>query len=166
VPFTTLPKFMLAGLMVSWPATVVPVPDKDIVREGLEAFEVIEMLPVTVVPDGGVNVTLNVLLCPGFRVSGTAIPLRLKPDPGPVTCEIVTLEPPELVNVSFWVELLPTTTFPKLMLVGLGDREPAVSPVPVSEIFSIEFDAVLVSAILPVTAPAACGEKVMLNEVL
>jgi hypothetical protein len=166
VPFTILPKFMLAGLMVSWPATVVPVPDKDIVRDGLDAFEVIEILPLAVEADGGVNVTLNVLLWPAFKLSGTAIPLKVKPDPVAVTCEIVMPEPPELVNVSFCVELLPTTTFPKVMLAGLGDREPAVTPVPVSEIFSVEFDAVLVNAILPVTAPAACGEKVMLNEVL
>ena len=99
-------------------------------------------------------------------MSGTVIPLRLKPGPDTVTWEIVTLDPPELVNISFWVELLPTTTVPKFMLDGFGEREPGAMPVPVSEMLRVGFEALLVTARLPLTAPAVLGENVMLAEVL
>jgi hypothetical protein len=44
----------------------------------------------------------------------------LKPVPLTEAAEMVRLEPPELVKVSVRVLELPTTTFPKLKLVGLG----------------------------------------------
>jgi hypothetical protein len=61
---TTFPKLMVGEVTVSCPDTVVPVPvpDKDIVRDALDAFKVIKMLPLTVAADAGVNVTLEVLL--------------------------------------------------------------------------------------------------------
>jgi len=43
----------------------------------------------------------------------------VKPAPGGVTLEIVTLEFPLLVNVTCDEPVLPTLTLPKLKLVGL-----------------------------------------------
>jgi hypothetical protein len=52
------------------------------------------------------------------------------------------------------------------MLVGLAASVAAVTPVPDNPTFSDGFDAVLVIATLPVTAPAALGLKVAVNVVL
>ena len=78
----------------------IPVPDNAIVRVGLEAFEVMVTVPLAAPAAVGVNVTLNVVLCPAFNVTGTETPFRLKPVPVIPTCEIVTLVPPVLVTVS------------------------------------------------------------------
>jgi hypothetical protein len=52
------------------------------------------------------------------------------------------------------------------MLAGLAANVAAAIPVPDNPTFSDGFDAVLVIATLPVTAPAALGLKVTLNVVL
>ncbi len=52
------------------------------------------------------------------------------------------------------------------MLVGFAANVPAVTPVPVSAMFKEGLDAVLVIAILPVTAPAALGANVAVKLVL
>ena len=62
VPTTTLPRPRVVGVTVSCPGAAVPVPDSGIVRLELEAFEVIVTLPLTLSPDAGVNVTVNVVL--------------------------------------------------------------------------------------------------------
>jgi hypothetical protein len=51
------------------------------VRVGLEAFEVIVTLPLTVPADAGVNLTLKVALCPAVSVTGVVMPLKLNPVP-------------------------------------------------------------------------------------
>jgi hypothetical protein len=57
------------------------VPLRDIVIFGIEASEIMEMPPLAVLPDTGVNVTLRVKLCPAVNVSGKATPLKVKPVP-------------------------------------------------------------------------------------
>ena len=99
IPTVTLPKLRLVGFDPSVPAAT-PVPDMGMVSVGLEAFEVIVMLPLTLAADAGVNVTVKVALWPAVSVTGAAIPLRLYPVPLIPTREIVTLEPPVLVTVS------------------------------------------------------------------
>ena len=64
--------------------------------------------------------TVNPELCPGVSVKGVARPLIVKPVPVAAAAEMVRLEPPELVRVSFRVFVLPTATFPKVKLVGFG----------------------------------------------
>lgn len=100
VPTTTLPRPSVLGVTLSCPAPAVPVPDRGIVRVGLDAVEVMVTLPLTVAADCGANVTAKVALCPAVRVTGALIPLKLNPVPLAPTCEIVTLEPPVLVTVS------------------------------------------------------------------
>jgi hypothetical protein len=51
------------------------------VSDGLEAFEVIVIVPLALPADAGVNVTLKVALCPDVRVTGAVMPLRLNPVP-------------------------------------------------------------------------------------
>ena len=98
-PTVMLPKLRLVGFDPSAPG-VTPVADSGIVREGLDAFEVIVTLPVTLPAVAGVNPTVKAALCPGVSVSGAVIPLKLNPVPLTPTCEIVTLVPPVLVTVS------------------------------------------------------------------
>jgi hypothetical protein len=79
---------------------------------------------------------------------------------------MVTLDPPELVKVSVadWVWLI--CTLPKLMLEGPAVSDPAFTPVPERAIPKEEFEALLVIATPPVTAPLACGANAMLKLVL
>lgn len=60
-------------------------------------------------------------------------------------------------------ELVPTTTLPKLRLVGDTARVPAAVPVPESAIVSGEFDEFDTTDKLPLAAPALVGVKVAVN---
>lgn len=80
LPTVTLPKPRLLGFGPSVPA-VTPDPDNAIVSVGLEAFEVIVMLPLALAAEAGVNVTVKVALCPAVNVTGAVIPLKLNPVP-------------------------------------------------------------------------------------
>ena len=85
---------------------------------------VIETLPLAREAEVGVNVAVRVVLCPAVSVIGVERPVREKPVPVAAAAEIVTLAVPEFVNVIACVPLLPTSTFPKLKLVGLAERDP------------------------------------------
>jgi hypothetical protein len=61
LPTVTLPKLRLVGFAPSAPDAT-PEPDNGMLREGLEAFEVIVTLPLTLPADAGVNVTVKVAL--------------------------------------------------------------------------------------------------------
>jgi len=80
LPTVTLPKLRLVGFDPSVPWAT-PVPDKGIVRVGLDAVEVMVTLPLAIAADVGANLTLKVVLWPAVRVSGVVIPLRLNPVP-------------------------------------------------------------------------------------
>jgi hypothetical protein len=113
-----------------------------------------------------VNVTVKVRLCPAFKVVGTFRPLVANPAPVMVAVPMCRTDPPEFVSRSVWDCVLPTCTLPNPILVGLAAKVPAVTPVPDSPTLSDGFDAVLVIATLPATAPAALGLKVAVNVVL
>jgi hypothetical protein len=81
VPTTTLPMASVAGDAVRVPAAAVPVPDNGIARDGFVAFEVTVTVPLKLVAEVGVNITLNVVLDPDVNVTGVVIPLRLNPFP-------------------------------------------------------------------------------------
>jgi hypothetical protein len=51
----------------------------------------------------------------------------------------------------------PTCTEPKLLLVGLAAKVPAVVAVPVSPTLRVGFDPLSVKARFPVTVPVVCG---------
>ncbi len=106
-PTVTLPKFKVVALEVSWPAEM-PVPDKAIVRGEFEAFENTEIPPLETLLAFGLKSTVNVTLCPLLRLIGKFKPLTPNPAPVAVACEIVTVELPELVKVSYCAFVLPT----------------------------------------------------------
>ena len=80
LPTVTLPKLRLVGFDPSVPG-VTPLPDKEMVRVGFDALEVMVMLPLALPADDGANETLKVALCPAFRVTGVVMPLKLNPLP-------------------------------------------------------------------------------------
>ena len=80
LPTVTLPKLRLVGFDPSAPGAT-PVPDNGMVKVGLDAFEVMVTLPLTLPADAGVNVTVKVALCPAVSVTGVVIPLKLNPVP-------------------------------------------------------------------------------------
>jgi len=80
LPTVTLPKLRLVGFELSVPGAT-PAPDNGMVRAGLEAFEVIVTLPLTLPADAGVNVTVKLALWPAVSVIGAVIPVRLYPVP-------------------------------------------------------------------------------------
>ena len=61
VPTVTLPKSADAGVTASWPC-VAPVPARAIFSVAFEASELMEMLPLALPADNGVNATLKVTL--------------------------------------------------------------------------------------------------------
>ena len=85
------------------------------------------------------------------------IPLRLNPVPLIATCEIVTLVPPMLVNVSEIDRWLPTVTLPKASVDGLLPSCPVAIPAPDSEIVAVGSDASLVIVTVAVKDPAPFG---------
>ena len=99
LPTVTLPKLRLLGFGPSAPEEI-PVPDNGMVTFGLDAFEVIVMLPLTVPVEVGANLTVKVAFWPAVSVTGAVTPLRVNPDPLIAICEMVMLEPPVLVTVS------------------------------------------------------------------
>lgn len=115
-----------------------------------------EMLPVELPAAVGANFAVSDVFCPALIVTGTAMPLMLKPGPEALAAEIVTLAVPVLVKVTGTEPLLPTRRLPKLMLVGFAASAPWV-PVPVSA--TVGSDALLVIEMLPVSIPVVVGSK-------
>ena len=100
VPTVTLPKFKVLALEVNCPAGM-PLPARAITSFGFDAFESTAIPPLTFPPTFGVNRTLKVMLCPLLRLRGRLRPLKLNPAPVTVASEMVEVELPEFVNVSY-----------------------------------------------------------------
>jgi len=120
LPRFTLPKLRPVGFAVSKKVAVTPVPLRPIVSGELGALLTSVTVPVTLPAALGLKATLNVALLPAAMVSGTVMPVRLKPFPDTVAWEIVTLALPALDNLMVCELLVPVTTLPKLALVGVG----------------------------------------------
>ena len=121
-------------------------------------------LPLSVPAAVGENTTPKVRFCPAVSVTGVPAPLREKPLPVSVMLEMVMLEFPVLVTVTFCVEDDPAFTLPKARLVELNDSVcDAVTPVPLNAIVAGEFGALLMIDTLPLAEPAEAGEKLMLK---
>ncbi len=96
-----------------------PVPDIEITIGEFVALLVTVMLPAAFPAAEGSNVALKVAVCPADRINPWIAPLALNPAPATTTFEIVTLDFPELVRITFWVLVLETLTLPKATLVEL-----------------------------------------------
>ena len=100
------------------------------------------------------------------RVTGKFSPLIEKAAALELACVMVTDEPPVLVKVSDKFVLLPTWTLPNARLVGLAVNVPCVTPVPVSGMLKLGFEAFEVMLTLPLAAPLVVGENNTENDVL
>ena len=121
-----------------------------------------EALAKAAPPACGVNVMVNVALCPAAIVSGNETPLITNSvvlDDSDVT---VTLAP-EAARVPVRLLLEPTFTLPKLRVVGETANCPAAVPVPERLIASVGFEAFDTTEMFPVAEPAVCGAKIALN---
>ena len=78
-----------------------PDPDSDMLVGEFVALLVIVTLPVTLPAAVGAKVTVRATDSPAVSVSVGVTPPVLKPAPDTVTCEIVTLEFPVFVSVTF-----------------------------------------------------------------
>ena len=97
---------------------VTPVPDSGTLKFGFAPFEVMATLPLTAPLVVGENRTVNEVLWPALRVTGSESPLILNPLPLALAAEIVRLVPPELVSVPESDFEVPSCTLPKAKLDG------------------------------------------------
>ena len=165
LPICTFPKLRLAGDALRVCVAAVPVPATLIVSCAGEPFVVSVIDPLDEVADVGVNTALKFRVPPAATVLDVLIPETLKPDPVTLTCEKVSVAVPVFVSVITLELLLPTTTLPKLTLVGLTEPR-ACRPVPLSAIVAGDPEALLVMEIVPVALPSDVGAKVTENVVL
>jgi hypothetical protein len=149
-------KVKLAGVAVSV-AGATPVPDRGRLSV-LDPLTASARLPLTAVAVAGVKTTANVLLWFAARVRGRVSPVALKPVPVKVADETVRDVPPEFFIVSVWLWLSPTCTFPKLKLVGVPVRLPAVTAVPARVTLRAGFVALESIVTVPLALPADSGE--------
>lgn len=97
---------MLFGVTVRVPGAI-PVPEKVSSKGEFEALLTIATLPAKLPELTGANFALKVALFPGPRFRGRLSPVMLNPTPVTFACVTVTLLPPEFVNVTDCVWLLP-----------------------------------------------------------
>ena len=124
------------------------------------------MLPLAAPLAVGANRTVNDVLCPAFKVSGSVRPFRLNPVPLALAAEMVRLVPPELVSVPESDFEVPVCTLPKLKLDGFGEIWPGVTPVPDSAIVRLETEASEVILTFPLAAPLVAGANRTVKDVL
>jgi hypothetical protein len=80
--------------------------------------------------------------------------------------ELTVTEAPLAVRLPLSAAFDPTTTFPKLRLVGDTANWPEAVPVPESAMLSVELDAFEIIDRLPLAAPAPVGVKVAVKVTL
>ena len=143
---------MLAGDAVKVPA-VTAVPVTATFKVELDAVLVMARLPVIAPADCGANVTVIVVNWPAATVTGGVIPFKVRPLPVTAACEIETVEPPVLFNVTLNDCVLPTLTVPKARLVGFAASIPGVTPAPESAKLRFESEASLTKVKEPLALP-------------
>jgi hypothetical protein len=98
-------------------------------------------------------------------VAGSEIPVSANSPLLELADETVT-DAPLAVKLPLSDELDPTSTLPKLRLVGDTANVPEAVPVPESATLSVEFDAFDTTDRLPLAAPALVGVKVAVKVML
>ena len=157
-PTVTVPNARLLGLDVIAPA-VAAVPDKGMVRLGLDAFEVMVRLPLAGPEAIGANVKAKLVLCPALKVRGGLIPPSVKPDPLTATCEIVMLDGLEF-SYGFGERLRAAHSHTSEIQTGRIRAQGTCSyALPESEIVAELLLASLVMVLVALKAAAAFGVK-------
>ena len=157
LPVLTVPKPRLVGVTESVRFAATPVPLNVTKLGELGTLLTTETFPVTLPGACGANCTLNVLLVPGFRVSGRLIVLVLNPLPVAPNCVTVSAAVPLFFNCSVCEFGEPIVTLPKFTLDGVM-ANPACKPAPVTGITTL-----VPCALLTVTAPVMVSAVVGLN---
>ena len=98
-----MPKLTLAGNTEIWGWT--PAPLSEIESGEFAAVLTTDAVPVALPATDGVNVTLKLAACPADNVTRGAEPLRVKPLPATLTCEMLTAALPVFVSVTLCVAL-------------------------------------------------------------
>ena len=137
-------------------------PERGTVSAGLTTSR----LPPTVPDDCGLNVTLNVALCPAAKVRGRLGPLIENPLPVVVTANRVTFQERSFVSTTGTVALLPTATWPNEALDGVAVTDSLLTPAPSASSVKVELDASLENLIVPCVHPFAEGVKLTLTPTL
>jgi hypothetical protein len=150
---------------------VVAVPLRPITAVESDALLAIETVPASVPAAPGLYVTVRLASFPGARVTGTANPETLTPEPEKVIPEIVTLPVPVLVNCTVFFTSLPTETVPNATDAGerLSTEDIVVVvpvPIPLRATDMVGSRALLVIVIVPLSAPFEVGLKRTLMVVL
>ena len=118
---------------------------------------------VTVPVVVGANVTVYGTLCPAAIVSGNVSP----PSVNSVLLEFAedtTTLPPLAVRLPFWLELLPTSTLPKLSEPGETPSVPAgLVPLPDNATFTEGLDAFEANASVALSVPVTVGANDTFN---
>jgi hypothetical protein len=143
-----------------------PAPDNVTLAGEPLALLTMETLPLTLPGADGLNCTVIVMPCEGERVTGVPAPLKLKPEPLMLICEMVTLALPVSVMVTVCEAELPVFTLPKLRLDELSESvRVEATPVPFKTTAAGEFGALLTIERVPATVPPDCGKNCTLNVV-
>ena len=136
----------------------VPLPVRDSTAGEFEALPAKEALADAVPLACGVKVKVKGALWPAAMVKGNASPLRTNSEVLTVAEETVTLAPVAL-RVPVKLLLLPTTTLPKAIVVGVRASWPAAVPEPDREMVRVEFAALETTEMSPPEAPVEVGAK-------
>src|SRR3984893_7068029 len=128
----------------------------------MAAGDPLALLTMASVPDVATAVvgeycTVKLMLCEGDSVTGDP-PDKVKFAPVKASLETATLELPVFVIVTLREAVLPTLTFPKLILEGFTARlNPAARPAPLKAMAEGGLEASLTRDKLPVEGPADLG---------
>lgn len=138
-----------------------PVPVSEMLTGEPLALLVTATVPLSDPAAVGANVTSNVMVWLGARVTGVLALVNVKPAPLSLIPESCALALPVLVTVTGSIDALPVFTLPKLRLVVLNDSvSVAATPVPLSVTVAGEALALLAMLMLPLSVPAAVGLNV------
>lgn len=124
LPTFTFPKLRLVGFEVSAPGAPVPEPERVAVSVGVEASLVTLRVALKAAAAFGVNVMLNVALCPLATVTGNVGEVNKKYFVEMEALLMVTDALPEFVAVKVRVLLVLGVTFPKSRLALPRTRVP------------------------------------------
>jgi hypothetical protein len=163
LPTVTLPKLNVPGVTARVPTLVVPVPVASATAEAGLPLLVKVNVALAAPLACGVNFNVNVAVCPAIIVAGSDNPLSVK-------CELLLLTAVTVTFASVAVRLpvvvpvVPRVTLPKLKVVGVTSNCPCKGEaLAVRGIANVAFDALEVSARLPLALPATVGLKIILK---
>ena len=150
-----------------WDGAATPVPLRVAVDGEFEALLTNETLVEAIPLDSGVNVTVNDRLCPADKLTGNESPPMENSELPTSTDDTTTFAPVE-VKVPVFDPLVPTVTFPTLILDGLtfSCPEEALIAEPLKATLRLEFEAFEEIATFPVKLPVDCGAKITVNDVV